>query len=170
MEISPAVIKGVFYARSIFIAASMITKVWGAPPAQCKDMLKIQVVYYLIYFALIFPDLICSVYYTPFMKLKGYGKYEINTIYICYQVSSIIGSLLCTPTLNRLSTRFTLAFCCVCKFASTILILLLQDSIYAYISRLIWGFSYMLTKISLDNWLVDLTQSYELQNGFPVQH
>ncbi|EAY09765.1 hypothetical protein TVAG_414160 [Trichomonas vaginalis G3] len=165
MEISPGVIKGVFYASAIFIAASMITKTWGSAPAQCKNMRRIQIVYYTVYFALIFPDLTFSVYLTPFVKLKGYGQKTISTIYICYQVSSIVGSLLCTSTLRMLGTRFTFAFCCVCKFISAILLVAFADPIHAYISRLVWGFSYMLTKITLDNWLVDLAQTYEISQA-----
>lgn len=165
IELTSTLIKGVFYASAIFIGASMITKVAGSAPAACKQMLRIQVIYYFVYFALIFPDLICSVYFSPFLKKKGFDADVISIIYICYQVSSIVGSLLCTPTLKILGTSSTLGFCCICKFVSVVLVLYLNNPTYAYISRLIWGFSYMLTKISLDAWLVDITQNYDLSQA-----
>lgn len=162
MDVPATTIKTVFFTMSVFIATSMILKIAKGTKAQCKSLLMIQLVYYFVYFALVIPDMIASVYFNPFWRLRGFSKDVISTIYICYQTASIFGSVFCTPTLKTLGTRFTLILCCIMKFLAVLVILISPNPIYAYTSRVLWGFSYMLTKISLDNWFVGLTVTYNI--------
>lgn len=133
----------------------------GAKP-QCKNLLKVQIVYYFVFFAMTAADNIAAVYFNPFWKFRHFSNDEITTICLYYEISSVVGSLLCTYILNLLGTRISLTFCCFFKFLAIFAILISPNPVFAYTSKFFWGLGYMTTKIWLDDWLLDLTIKYEL--------
>ncbi|EAX87940.1 hypothetical protein TVAG_349020 [Trichomonas vaginalis G3] len=147
---------------ALFITTSMIFKASKGAKPQCKNLLKVQIVYYFVFFAMTAADNIAAVYFNPFWKFRHFSNDEITTICLYYEISSVVGSLLCTYILNLLGTRISLTFCCFFKFLAIFAILISPNPVFAYTSKFFWGLGYMTTKIWLDDWLLDLTIKYEL--------
>lgn len=161
MELTDSIIKRTYYSLGLAVLAWAFFR---GKSSQNPAFRKVQIAYYFAYFAILIPDQAIITYTNKFFVFKDYPKHLIHTLSIVQQAATLFGSMTCGPILDKVGNRFVIMLSCFTKIVSLIILSYTEQTQLAVVSKLLWGFSYILAKIGFDHWLVEVTTVYELSS------